>query len=201
LLTDTLSAGPAPSLARRLGISALWSSLLVLAWLLFHLVTDHCWFYVNGFHFVLTMATMLFTWLLLFFVLTKWRRVVLVLVTVLIVGLSPIDRNTVSVAASGAAATLRRTAGKLEEYRTHSPAETYPSTAVFDAAPLTQRFYRFEYVPIPSSNGSTVKAFLLRARPIRYDCGPTYSFIVGPNGKVHFTRESRDAAEDDPILN
>jgi hypothetical protein len=147
------------------------------------------------------MATGLFAWLLVFFVLTKWRRLALVIVTVLGVGLFPIDWNTVSAAASGAASTLRRTAGKLEEYRTHSREETYPSTAAFDAAPLTQRFYRFEYVPISSGNSSTINAFLLKARPFHYDCGLTYSFIVGPSGKVHFTRENRDATEDDPILN
>ena len=199
--TDIVSAEFLPSLARRLGISALWSSLLVLTWLLFHLVTDHCWFYLNGIHNVSTIVTVLFTWLLVFFVLTKWRRVVLVIFTLLIVGLYPIDWNTVSAAASGAASTLRRTAGKLEEYRTHSPTKTYPATAAFEVATLTQRFYRFEYVPIPSSNSSTINAFLLKARPFRYDCGLAYSFIVGPNGKIHFTRENRDATEDDPILN
>jgi hypothetical protein len=186
---------------RRLIISTLWSSLLVLAWLLVHLATDRCWFYVNGIHYVSTIATVLFTWLLVFFVLTKWHRVVLVVITVLIVGLSPIDWNTGSAAASGAASTLRKTADKLEQYRTHSPTETYPSTIAFDIAGPTQRFYYFEYVPISSGNSSTINAFLLKARPFRYDCGLTYSFILGPNRKIHFTRENRDATEGDPILN
>ena len=126
---------------------------------------------------------------------------VLVIVTVLIFGLFPIDRNMVSAAASGAASTLRRVTDNLEEYRAHSPTDTYPANTMFDVSSLTQRFYRFEYLPIPSSNGSMISAFLIKARPLRYNCGPTYSFIVGPGGKINFTRENRDATEDDPILN
>jgi hypothetical protein len=175
-----------------------------MVWLLFHIATDRCWFYVNGIHSVSTTAIGLFTWLLVFFVLTRWRRVILVVVTGIIVAFFPIiDRNTISAPASGAAATLRGTADKLEEYRTYSPAEAYPPSVAFDVAgpTLTPRFYRFEYVPVHSSNSLTIDAFLLKARPVHYDCGPTYSFIVGPNGKVHFTRENRDATENDPILN
>ncbi len=175
-----------------------------MAWSLFHIATDRCWFYVNGIHYVSTSAMGLFAWLLVFFVLTRWRRIVLVVVTMMIVGFFPIiDRNPISAAASGAASTLRGTAEKLEEYRTHSPGETYPPSAAFDvvAPALTQRFYRLEYVPISSGNSSTINAFLLKARPFRYDCGLTDSFIVGPNGKIHFTRENRDATEGDPILN
>ena len=158
----------------------------------------------NGIHSVSTTVIRLFTWLLVFFVLTRWRRVILVVVTVIIVAFFPIvDRNTISAAASGAAATLRGTADKLEEYRTHSPAETYPPSVAFDvvAPALTPRFYRLEYVPIHSSNSLTIDAFLLKARPVHYDCDPSYSFILGPNAKVHFTRENRDATENDPILN
>jgi Tfp pilus assembly protein PilE len=193
LPTDISSDELLPSFTRRLRISALWSSALVLGWLLFQVATDRCWFYLNGIHYVSTIASGLFAWLLVFFVLTRWRRVILVVLTVIIIGFFPIvDRNTISAAASCAAATLHGTAEKLEEYRTHSPAEAYPSTVAFDVAALTQRYYRFEYVPIHSSNSLTINAFLLKARPFRYDCGPTYSFIVGPNGKISlYSRKSR----------
>jgi hypothetical protein len=198
-----VSDEPLRAPAQRLGISALWSAGLISAWLLFHIATDRCWFYVNGVHYVSTLATGLFAWLLVFFALTKWRRVVVAIVTLMVLAVFPvIHRNTISAASSCAASTLRHTADKLETYRTNSLTETYPPNMAFEivAPSLTKRFYRFEYVPLHSSDCRTISAFLLKARPLRYDCGCRDSFTVGPNGKFYVTREDRDAKESDSTL-
>jgi Tfp pilus assembly protein PilE len=125
-----------------------------------------------------------------------------VVVTLLVVAMSPVyERNTRSAATSLAASTLRHTAGELEGYRANAQAETYPSDLALAAGPpWARRFYRFEYVPLRSGAGGAIDGFLLKARPQRYDCGCTMSLTLATNGKIYMTQENREATANDPTL-
>jgi hypothetical protein len=201
---DFISDELRPSLLRRTAVCALSSAGLVSAWILLRAVNDGCWLYVNGPQYVVIIAIGIFAWLLLFLILNGWRRVVFIVMTMVICGLSPIDeRNTISAASSMAARTLRSTAHTLERYRSTSQDETYPARLAIEIIDpsLTGRFYRFEYVPVLSNDGLKTSAFLLKARPLLYDCGCKSSITVDANGNFHITSEDREATANDPLIN
>jgi hypothetical protein len=178
----------------------LWSTVLVLLWIVANIAANRCWFYVNGVEYVSTMAVIGFLWLSLFGIM-RWRgRTALVILTLVIVAVfPPSHRVRIAAAQSTAAGALRRAAQKLDQA---APANIYPASADLEtfAVPLTRHFYRVEYVPQYSPGEGKIDGYLLKARPLRYDCGCTSSFIVTSNGKIHVTQEDREATLNDPTL-
>ena len=146
-------------------------------------------------------AVFWFTWLWVFLFM-MWRgRAILAVFTLVILAviMPPSHRIRIAAAESTAASTLRRAAQKLGEA---TPANVIPASADFEALgyPQTLRFYRFEYLPQHSSGDAKISGFLLKARPVRYECGCTASFTVASDGKIHMTQEDREATLNDPTL-
>ena len=179
--------------------SALWSAGLITLWLVAQIVIDRCWLYVHGAGSVSKMAALAFVWLWVLLVLTWRGRIGFITLTLLLAAVTwPGERIRVAAAESRAASVLRSSAQRLEE----AASDRYPASAnaaVF-GDDLPGRFYRFEYVQQHSSENGTINGFLLKARPVRYDCGCTTSFLAASGGKIHTTRENREATLKDPAL-
>ena len=194
-LSDPFLSLRAPQIAR----SALWSAGLVILWLAAQMAIDHCWLYLLGIGSVTTMAAFGFAWLWLLLMLTWRGRIAFIALTLLMFALIlPSERMRIAAVESRAASVLRSSAQRLEE----EVPDRYPASgnsAIF-GSDLPQRFYRFEYVPQYSGDHGKTNGFLLKARPLRYDCGCTASFATSTNGKVHMTKEDREATLNDPTL-
>jgi hypothetical protein len=168
-------------------------------WALAHLLTDDCWLFRNGTRFVVVFGGITFAWLFFLFALRWGGRILLLLASLVMAILIPSsERNIVAAAESGAAAILRSSTLKLEEYR--ASGGQYPSVLALDKGDLPVRYYRFEYVPVRSPGTGSIDNYLMRARPLRYGCAPMPSFAVSRQGQFHITRENRDATLNDPIL-
>ncbi len=169
---------------------------------MFHLIKDHCWFFLKGTGAIIASASLLFAWFVVFLVL-KWRdRIIFAILSLLIFAIAPLEPGSpVAAAQSRAASLLRTTMGRLEEQRSAARNGAYPPTLVIETRGYEERYYRYAYVPIHSHPDSAIDDFLLTARPRRYGCGSFASFAVASDGKFHITKENREANKNDPTLN
>jgi len=182
--------------------AALWSAVIVIGGIVFHAIKERCWVYMRGTGPVIAAASLLFAWLFVLFLLTWRARVVFAGLTLFIFAIAPLEPvNRVAAAKSRAASLLRTTVARLQEYRDEASNNKYPSTLALETSGHDDRYYRYSYVPLHSHADSRIDGFLLIARPRRYSCGCFASLTAGSDGKIHMTREDREATIDDPALN
>jgi hypothetical protein len=169
---------------------------------MFHLIKDHCWFFVKGAGSIIASASLLFAWFVVFLMLKRRDRIIFAILSLLIFAIAPLEPGSpVAAAKSRAANLLRITMARLEEQRSAAQKSAYPPTLVIETRGYEERYYRYAYVPIRSHPDSTIDDFLLTARPRRYGCGSFASFTVASDGKFHMTKEDREANKNDPTLN
>lgn len=169
-----------------------------MAWFLFRYIEDPCY---RLDHDRSPMIAFLAAWLLVFLMGNKYIKIVLGAVTFLVLFFVPLEPGNVhSTATSLAASTLRATQQKIEAEHARKDARGYPATVAFVPDKASKMFYRFEYVPLTSNSSGDINGYILKARPLRYGCGITRSFLFDKDGKFHTTQEDREPTETDPIL-
>jgi len=174
---------------------------IAILWLSFRCISDRCYLRIHGGAAAAATFTLLAGWLFIFLAGNKSIRITLVLITLFALVFVQIgESNIPAAAASLAANTLRRTANRLEEEHSQKSDNAYPTTVTFAPDPTAKRFYRFEYVPLASKPSGAIDGYMLKARPLRYGCGVTRSFLFDRNGRFHTTQEDREPTESDPIL-
>lgn len=182
--------------------AALGAVSIALLWLSLRCITDHCYLYLHGSFSVISTTVLFATWMFIFLAGNKAIKISLLAMTLIAVALIfPTEINISGAASSAAASTLRKTAQTLADLRSRTIAG-YPTTVNFaiDDSYQVLRFYNFEYVAIRSDPSGPINSFMLKARPKRYACGIHTAFLVDTKGKIHVTREDRDATEKDSLL-
>ncbi len=142
----------------------------------------------------------------LMFVGLRWKGRIMLAVSVLIVALFALPPHTnpmpIAAAESSAVKTLLQIHASLEagksENRERGFARILP--AITTGFPV-QRFYRFDYLPELSSDGS-IKGFRITATllPGARSCGCIRNFLITSDGTVRYTMENRSATSDDAIV-
>jgi len=169
-----------------------------MAWFLFRYIEDPCY---RLDHDRSPMISFLAAWLFVFLMGNKYIKIALGAVTFFVLFFVPLAPGNVhSTATSLAASTLRATREKLEAEHAQKEARSYRATVTFVADKTSKMFYRFEYVPLTSKSSGDIDGYILKARPLRYGCGITRSFLFDKNGKFHTIQEDREPTENDPIL-
>ena len=189
------------SLSRRFAIAVLGALAIVVLWPLFCCVSDPCYLHIHGKIALTAQTGLLAGWLFIFLAGNRSIKITLVALTIFGLVFRPLEPGNIpATAESIAVRTLRLTADGLEKANGQTAGPDYPPTVTLAPEEPARRFYRFEYLPLASKSGKAIDSYILKARPLRYGCGITRSFLRDRNGRFHTTQEDRDATDSDPIL-
>jgi uncharacterized membrane protein len=169
-------------------------------WLLFQCISEPCYLHLHGRSAAAATFAFRAGWMFILFAGDKYVRIALLAMTFFALFFVNWENNISSAATSRAMSILRETRGRIETEYGHKVNVGYPATATFAPEGAAKKLYRFEYVPLASHSGGSIDGYVLKARPQRYDCGVTRSFLVDRNGRFHITQEDREPTESDPIL-
>lgn len=182
-------------------MAGLGASVIAVLWLVLRCISDPCYLYIHGGSAVADTVALLAGWLFIFLAGDKYIRILLLAMSLFALVFIPIgESNIPGTASSLAARTLRLASEKIEAEHDQLGTAGYPTMLALAPDETAKRFYDFHYVPLASKSGKAVDGYLLKARPLRYGCGITRSFLLDRNGRFHTTQEDRDATETDPIL-
>jgi hypothetical protein len=180
--------------------SVVWGALATPA--LFAIVNwKGCWLFRHDSRDLLDFV-FVFAWLALFFAIRTRLRLLLLFVTILVIltdtRFGMVEMN--ATAESSCVQALHQMQSSLGAYRVEHQQQGYP-----DAMPqvklssTAEKFYRFEYIPDRSVNGTIVR-YLIQATPARRNCDFHRSFSITNDGRVFWTLEPRAAMLSDAIL-
>jgi Tfp pilus assembly protein PilE len=161
-----------------------------------------CWLFMYGAEGLVVFAYP-FAWLLIFLVLRKRWRFVLVALTLLAAPAFSTRFGIVEQFAgfeSTAVAALQQLQSSVETYRRENGQEEYPET--LSTVKLTDRarkYYQFVYVPSRSADRKVLH-YVIQATPARRECEFHRSFTIAEDGKVYWTLEPRAATLSDMLV-
>ena len=190
---------------RRVVWSLLLSTVTAVALLVFlEFKNSGCWVFDSG------QAAAFFcagsVWLLFsaFFLLPWWGRIILfLLITCAAVGILSTNfmHSRIAGIQASAVGRVRTMQGLLEVYEEKHPGEGFPAVMpMMEPDWHTDRNYRFEYEPIRSKNNGPAEDYVLRATPIRPECGCTMRLITSSDRIIHWNFENRPATKADPPI-
>jgi len=145
----------------------------------------------------------IFIWLVAFFALAMvWRTVLLIGTLVVLVPLIGLRGVAESNAAPESAAVyaLHEISSNLQRPSNGEKPGIYPDVLPAVAlSPLARKFYRFDYVPNRSADGS-IRGYLIEAVPSHRGCDLERSFTITSDNKIFWTMEPRPATPRDTRL-
>src|ERR1700676_4548763 len=131
----------------------------------------------------------------------RWRLLLLVGTVPLVLlffGLHGIPEENAGPEAA-AVAGLRQIQSSLQTCRSEHQQEFPASLPSAGLSPFTQKFYKYEYVPIRGT-GAEIVGYVVQATPKRWDCDFYVSFTIADDGKVFYTYQPRATTTADKIL-
>jgi len=189
--------------SRRVLPSFLLGSGIAIAFLLYLVFKDnYCWIFINGIVRASFLAGAVSLLAVSFLVLRWWGRLTLALcLVILYMGRPYVDSAQIALTQASAAGVVRHLKVDLDEYRRAHPQDGYPATLprIESKFPI-QKYYRFEYGAVRAKQNGPADDFVLRAIPIRRNCGYTYSFVTSSREGIFGTTEDRPATNKDSCL-
>jgi hypothetical protein len=187
----------------------MWSLLLstgiAVALLVFlELKNGGCWIFDSGQAVAFICAG--FVWLLVsaFFLLPWWGRIVLLLLVLVTAGAiftTNFMHSRIAAIQASAVGRVRTMQGLLEVYKEKHPGGGFPAVLpMIEPNWHTERHYRFEYEPIRTKTNGPAEDYVLRATPIRPECGCTMRLITSKDSIIHWNFENRPATRADPSI-
>jgi len=131
-----------------------------------------------------------------------WVRVVLLLLPfgiVLVILTTNIDTAHIAAIQASAVGRVRTLQGLLEAYKEDHPREGFPELIpLIKPTWYTEKYYRFEYTPTRNLKDGPAEDYVLKATPIRPDCGCRMRLITSSDRIIHWNFEDRPATKADP---
>lgn len=172
--------------------------------LYFEFSDNGCRIFKSGHVPALMFSSVVWLFLSALFLLPWWGRVVLLLLPLgltIAILTTNIDGTWVAVTQASAVGRVRTMQGLLETYKEKHPQEGFPPVLPMIApSRFTDKTYDFEYTPIHARQDGPAEDYVIRATPIRPDCGCTMRLITSSDRIIHWNFEDRPATKSDPTL-
>lgn len=191
--------------SKRVMRSLLFSTGIGLAFLLFLEFSDNgCRIFKSGQAAAFISAGVVWLFLSALFLLPWWGRAVLLLLPLCVaifILTTNIDHAGIAVVQASAVGRVRTLQGLLGAHREKHPSEGFPALLpMMEPTRFTEKYYKFEYTPIRAKQDSHAADYVLRATPLRPDCGCTMRLVTSSDGVIHWNFEDRPATKADPPL-
>lgn len=191
--------------SKRMAWSLLLSAAVAVGFLTFLEFSDNgCRIFWNGYTPFLIFSGAIFVYLSALFLLPWWGRGILLFLTLCLaisILTTNIDGSRIAATQASAVGRVRRTQELLEAHKRMNPKEGYPATIpMIKPNGFTDGRYRLEYTPIRGKNGGPAEDYIIRATPIRPDCGCRLNIMSSSDRLIHKTYDDRPATKADPTF-